>query len=194
VAIVTPPHTIHYESVPTAWSCHCLAIDAPAQHPWPSVYRDDASRTFSGLCELVIREWAGQEARRDEMLSALMTQVDILLRRSYEQRLFSAAELVVREAERRLGENYAKGPRIRMLARELGVSQSYLRAQFARLRGRSPQAYLQTVRIQHAIALIRNSDVALEAIAEQCGYDSASHMSRYIRQATGRTPGSFRSN
>jgi AraC family transcriptional regulator len=142
---------------------------------------------------MIVREWASQEAKRHNMLAAMMTQLDILLGRTYEQGLLSAAERVVREVERRIEEGYAKTITISTIASDLGVSHSYLRAQFSQLRGRAPMAYLQTVRVQHALALIRSSDTCLEIIAELCGYDSASHLSRNVRHATGRSPGAFRS-
>ena len=176
----------------TAWSCYYIWIDAPSDHPWPRVYHDDTNRTFGSLCNVLVREWGGQESERAEMLSLLLSQFDILLRRSYGQHQLSPAERLVRHVERRLEESFARPLTIKELANEAGVSPSYLRAQFTRLRGHTPMAYLQTLRVQHALALIPNSNLTLEAIAHVCGYDSASHLSRYIKRATGKSPGAFR--
>ena len=191
-ALLTPPRTVHHEIASTAWACYAIAIEAPPQHPWPRAYTDDASRTLGGLCTILVREWAGQERDRDEMLGLLLNQFDILLRRRYAQNLLSAAERMVREVEHRLAEGFSKSITIKDIAADLGVSHSYLRAQFARLRGRTPMAHRQALRVQHAIALIRTSDTSLEVIAQLCGYDSASHLSRNIKRATGKSPGSFR--
>jgi transcriptional regulator GlxA family with amidase domain len=51
---------------------------------------------------------------------------------------------------------------------------------------------LQEIRVRHALNLLRTSDITIEAVALQCGYDSASHLSRHIKRATGKTPGSLR--
>jgi AraC-like DNA-binding protein len=82
--------------------------------------------------------------------------------------------------------------RIATVAAELGISPSGLRASFARLRGTSPRAALQHVRLRHALGHIRNSTLPLQAIADLTGYDSVSHLSRQIKAATGSPPGALR--
>jgi AraC-like DNA-binding protein len=42
--------------------------------------------------------------------------------------------------------------------------------------------------VRHALNLLRTSDITIEAVALQCGYDSASHLSRHIKRATGKAP------
>ena len=190
--LLTPPRTVHFEVCPTAWACYYVLIDMPAEYPWPRVYHDDLSRTFGNLCSMLIRELGGREPDRDEMLGLLFGQIDLLLRRTHGQRQLSPAERLVRDVERRLEERFSQRLAIKDLASEIGVSPSYLSAQFMRLRGRTPMAYLQELRVQHALALTRNSNVGLEAIATICGYDSASHLSRHVKRATGKSPGAFR--
>lgn len=190
--LITPPRTVHFEMCAMAWSCYYIWIDAPAEYPWPRVYHDDRNRSFGSLCAMLIREWGRQEPERAEMLSLVLNQFDILLRRSYGQRQLSSAERLVQQVEQRLEECFAKPVTIKELAHGVGVSPSYLRAQFVRLRGHTPMAYLQSLRVQHALALISNSNLTLEAIAHICGYDSASHLSRHVKRATGKSPGAFR--
>ncbi|GAA1572807.1 hypothetical protein GCM10009804_31680 [Kribbella hippodromi] len=48
------------------------------------------------------------------------------------------------------------------------------------------------VRLRHALAHIRNSTLPLQAIASLTGYNSASHLSRHIKAATGTAPGALR--
>ena len=190
--LLTPPRTVHYETAEVPWSCFFIAIDAPAEHPWPRIYHDDARGMLAGLCSILVREWNGLEPERYDMLMLLVRQLDILLRRSFVQEHLSPAERLVRDVERRIEQGFSKPVTIKDLAYDVGVSHSYLRARFLSLRGRSPMAYLQTLRVQHAIALIANSDLSLEVIAQHCGYHSASHLSRSIKQVTGKRPGAFR--
>ncbi len=191
--LLTPPRTVHFEICPTAWACYYVLIDMPPEHPWPRVYRDDSNRTFGSLCNVLIRELGGREPDRDEMLSLVSGHIDVLLRRTHVQRHLSPAERLVREVERYLEERFTQRIVFKDLANEIGVSPSYLSAQFMRLRGRTPMAYLQELRVQHALTLTRNSNAGLEAIATICGYDSASHLSRHVKRATGQSPGAFRS-
>lgn len=187
-----PMGVIHGEIARTRWACFCLWVETPTTLLWPSVYIDDANRTFGTLFGLLVREWSSQAPERAEMVDHLMQQLDILLRRAYDQRSLSSGERLVREGERLLKERFATPVTISAIAEELRVSPSYLRSQFVRLRGHTPMSYLQIVRAQHAVALIRNSDLSLEAIARLCGYDSSSHLSRHVKQATGQRPGTFR--
>jgi AraC-like DNA-binding protein/mannose-6-phosphate isomerase-like protein (cupin superfamily) len=190
--LVTPPKTVHVEVCPTAWACYYILVDVPVEHPWPRVYQDDANRTFEKLCSTLIPEIGGRAPDRHEMLALLLGQLDLLLRRTYAQRQLSPTERLVSDVERCIEERYMQRITTMDLANEVGVSPSYLRRQFLRLRGHTPTAYLQTLRVQHAIALTQNSSVALEAIATICGYDSASHMSRHVKRVTGKSPGAFR--
>ncbi len=192
VLLLTPPQMVHYEICPTAWACYYVWIDAPAEHPWPRVYRDGANRPFANLCNVLIRELGGREPDRDDMLRLLLGQLDILLRRTHAQRQLSPSERLVRDVEQRVEERFMQRITVKDLAAEVGVSPSYLRRQFMRLRGRTPTAYLQALRVRHALALTRNSNLGLEAIATVCGYDSASHLSRHVKRATGKSPGAFR--
>ena len=52
--------------------------------------------------------------------------------------------------------------------------------------------YLQALRVRSALGMLRNGDAGLETIADACGYDSASHLSRHIKRATGVSPGALR--
>jgi AraC-like DNA-binding protein/mannose-6-phosphate isomerase-like protein (cupin superfamily) len=192
ILLLTPPHTIHYELSLTAWACYAIAIEAPPNHPWPRIYHDDDQRTVASLCDMLVREWRGQEPTRDEMLDVLLRHLDILFQRNHAQHQLSTAEQLVRRVEHLLEERMATAVSMKELAREVGISQTYLRTQFTRLRGRTPSAYLQALRIQHAIALINTSSLSLETIAHLCGYDSASHLSRHVVRARGRRPGTFR--
>jgi AraC-like DNA-binding protein len=191
--LLTPPYMIHAEYAVEAYSNFFIAINAPARHPWPRMLLDDERHTFGNLCAAIVDEWTGQGYDREEMLSLLVNQLDILLLRTRTQPWHSEAERIVREAERLMTEHFTDSLTIRNIAKELGVSTSYLRAQFVRLRGHPPLAHLHTVRLQQALLLLRNSDASLEVIARVCGYDSASHLSRYVKRATGKSPGSLRS-
>lgn len=194
VLLAIPPRVVHSERARTAYANVWIQIDAPAGQPWPRVCYDDEHATLGRVCDALVREWQGRAPGRDEMIDLLLDQLDILLRRADQQAQLPEGERLVREAERLLQERSSRPIRINQIAHEVGVSPSLLRAQFVRLRGRTPMAHLQAVRVQHALALIRNSNAPLEAIAGACGYDSASHLSRHVKRATGKSPGALRAH
>lgn len=192
VLLAVPPRVVHSERARTAYANFWIQLHASDAQPWPRVCYDDEHATLGRVCGALVREWRGRAPGREELIGLLLDELDVLLRRADEQAQLPERERLVQEAERLLEERSGSPVRIGEIAREVGVSPSFLRAQFVRLRGRTPMAHLQGVRIQHALALIRNSNVPLEAIAGACGYDSASHLSRHVKQATGKSPGTLR--
>jgi AraC-like DNA-binding protein len=95
-------------------------------------------------------------------------------------------------AEALIEERYRGPLRVIDVAAEIGCSASALRSYFATFRNTSPRAYLKSVRMRHAMAFIRNSTLTLQAIAEQCGFDSSSHLSRRVKEVTQQSPGRLR--
>ena len=160
--------------------------------PWPQLYVDDTSGTLGKLCSVLANEWSNQAPDREAMLGLLLAQIDTVLRRAQTQREETAGERLVRAAEELFRERFTGSVEVGEVAEALNVSPSYLRAQFVRQRGQTPMAFLQALRVEHAVALIRNSDLSLEAVAKLCGYDSASHLSRNVVRAIGRRPGTLR--
>jgi transcriptional regulator GlxA family with amidase domain len=187
-----PPGVLHGERSLTPWACYYILIEAPLAMPWPQLYVDDASGTLGKLCNVLVTEWNGQAPDREAMLGLLLQQIDMLLRRAHTQREETAGERLVRAAEQLFRERFTGPVAVGEVAEALNVSPSYLRAQFVRQRGQTPMAFLQALRVEHAVALIRNSDLSLEAVAKLCGYDSASHLSRNVMRALGRRPGALR--
>ena len=192
--LVIPPGTVHFDVALTAYRQFYVHVQSESAPAWLEVYRDDAERTLLTLFTALAREWRGHAPGRTEMLWLLLRQLELLLVRKRCAPEPTAAELLVQAAERSLEERLGLSPSIKDIAAEVGVSPSTLRAHFARLRGLSPKAHLQQVRQRRALELVGSTSLSLSAIAELCGYDSASHLSRHIKRGTGRSPGTFRAS
>jgi len=72
------------------------------------------------------------------------------------------------------------------------ISRSTLERRFAEAVGRSPKDHITHVRLSHVKRLLRETDLALPAIAEHTGFKTYAHLSRVFRKATGQTPGKYR--
>ncbi|HEX4207498.1 MAG TPA: AraC family transcriptional regulator [Ktedonobacteraceae bacterium] len=190
--LLTPPHTVHAEIALTDYSNFWVQIDAPVDRSWPRMCLDDTDHTFERLFGTIVRERASHTTGSQEMIFYLLGQLDIQLLRAQEQEQLSEAEQLLFKAERIIAERSSVSVLIKDVACELGCSPSFLRAQFMRLRGQSPKEYLQSVRLRRALGMLHHSESSLAIIAELCGYDSASHLSRNIKRATGKSPGSLR--
>lgn len=63
---------------------------------------------------------------------------------------------------------------------------------FARAYGVTPHLYRAEARARHAIATIRFSKRSLAAIASDLSFSDQAHMTRAVRELSGRTPGQWR--
>jgi AraC-like DNA-binding protein len=184
------PRGLHAERAHTGYANTYLLINAPASWPWPALVEDDDEGTLGRCFAAVVRESASAGRHSAAMIGALLTQIDVVLRRA--GRATSAAGDPVTVAEQIMATEHTGPLRIADLALRVGVAVSTLRAHFAAELGTSPQARLLQIRLQHATDLLGTSDLTVEAIAARCGFHSASHLSRRLRADTGRSPGQFR--
>ncbi len=192
VVWLTPPGHVHAELAGNGFTNWFIGIDAPPDHPWPTQAQDDATGTFERLCVAIVGELAGTGSDREAMLALLAGELDLRLRRSAARATADPGLALVAEAEALFDQGSEDPLRLTTLARRLGVAASTLRLAFKQHRGEPPAIALRRRRIRRAVDLLTRTDLTLEAIADQCGFDSASHLSRWIRREHGCTPGSLR--
>ena len=77
------------------------------------------------------------------------------------------------------------------VAEAAGVSGRYLRKLFDRYLNLSPLEYLTQVRIDHAIELLRNTELSVKEVCFACGFQSPQYFSKVFRRQTGRPPKSI---
>lgn len=78
------------------------------------------------------------------------------------------------------------------LAAALGMHRSRLSRLFTAALGISPSAYLQRLRLQNALSLLKTTDRPIGAIARECGWGDPNYFARALRRATGQSPREFR--
>lgn len=98
-------------------------------------------------------------------------------------------------SEERLAERIAARAgrcRIADLARQAGASHAALTRRFTRRFGEPPRAYAERLRLREAcLALAQGATAA--AVAQQVGFDDATHFGRAFRRRLGLAPGAWRS-
>ena len=104
----------------------------------------------------------------------------------------SGQELYFHQAVSYLQHNFSYPVRIEQLARQIGVSRSYLYRAFLSCSGKSVQKYLQDLRLEEACRLLADTRRAVTDIAYSCGFPDSPSFCRIFRKAYGRTPLQFR--
>lgn len=98
----------------------------------------------------------------------------------------------IRRSIRFMREHLHRSLTLEELSRQENLSLYHYARLFTSQTGLSPHAYLLNLRIGAAKALLVEKSDSVERIAEQCGFNSASHFIRAFRQKTGYTPLAFR--
>ncbi|WP_449539058.1 AraC family transcriptional regulator [Ferdinandcohnia sp. Marseille-Q9671] len=90
-------------------------------------------------------------------------------------------------------EHYMEKLTIDSIAKSLNLSKSYLSHLFKEMTGFTVMEYLMATRLTQAkYMLVLESDKPLKDVAFDCGFESASHFSRYFKQKVGISPKDYR--
>lgn len=105
--------------------------------------------------------------------------------------LANGSELVSRLVKR-FESALPDAPGVAELAGEFGMSERTLSRHVRAATGKSTSALLQGVRLTRARALLENSKMTVEQVAEQVGYVDTTALRRLMRKVMGATPRQFR--
>lgn len=78
------------------------------------------------------------------------------------------------------------------LIEAMGMSRTVLYSKIKMLTGMNIQNYINKARMDHVIALMRNTELSFAEIAEQSGFNSARYFSTSFKNYTGYTPSEYR--
>jgi len=85
-------------------------------------------------------------------------------------------------AQRMIAAHLAESLTVASIAHEVGVTPQHLIKLFRRAVGTTPAKYLWNLRVQRGVELLRATGLSVERISAQCGFQSAFHFSRMVRQ------------
>lgn len=88
--------------------------------------------------------------------------------------------------------HYQQPLTVNQLAQMEGYNVTYYCEWFKKLTGQTPTAYLQTVRLQRAKALLEHTDWSILQIAQQVGYEHHASLTRLFQQREQTTPTRYR--
>lgn len=89
-------------------------------------------------------------------------------------------------------QHYTEELSLSQVAAQVHLNPSYLSTLFKQKAGVSFVAFLQQTRIGAAKRLLRQTDLKIQAIAEQTGFSSLRHFNRAFKEEVGVTPRSYR--
>ncbi|CAB3798116.1 GlxA family transcriptional regulator [Paraburkholderia fynbosensis] len=96
------------------------------------------------------------------------------------------ADPLIQRFERWARENLASGFSLQNASSALATSTRSLQRRCQEVLGKSPLAYFQDLRVEHAQSLLRSGGLDVESIAAQVGYDDGATLRALLRQRLGR--------
>lgn len=130
------------------------------------------------------------KGNRSESNSITATVGDVIVRQSSD--LFAIDDVGVTKALRFIQENVHRSISVEEIAKASGLSRRALERRFSLHLPDSVNQHYRQARANHLAKLIANSDLSLEAIAEQCEFSEPSNLSRFFSSLKGETPSAYR--
>lgn len=96
------------------------------------------------------------------------------------------ADPIVQRFERWVREHLVRPFSLEDVSRGIGTSERTLERRVRTVLGTSPVAFVQNVRVERALHLLRTSDATLDTIAVEVGYRDATTLRTLLRRKTGR--------
>ncbi len=185
--IIIPPDTLHGSVSESGFKL--IAIDSDFENSLsfssPAVMCDTETYDGKALVSMIYRN----RLNDDDYLSALIDAfIRFILRNS---NLEDTLTIAVRKVANKISENFFDcniSPSA--LLRESGYAEDYIRAHFKKIIGKTPNDFLTTLRINHALYLIEiyKDSLTLSEVSERCGYIDYVYFSKKFKAQTGTSP------
>lgn len=83
---------------------------------------------------------------------------------------------------------------VERLAQDLCMDRTGLYKKMTSMLGKTPTAFIRSIRVQHAVKLIQTGTLTMTEVAEQSGFSSASYMAKCFQEDLGKNPSELREN
>ena len=103
-----------------------------------------------------------------------------------------ADDAVIAECQEWIAQHYDKDSPVAAMARLSGLAERSFKRRFARATGMSPMEYVHTLRLEESKHTLETTDLPIEAVANEAGYEDASFFGRLFRRKVGLTPAQYR--
>ncbi len=103
-----------------------------------------------------------------------------------------AGDAVIADCQAWIAQHYEREAPVTEMVHRSGLSERSFKRRFARATGMAPLEYVHTLRLEESKQLLETSDLAVEAVANEVGYEDASFFGRLFRRKVGITPAQYR--
>ena len=120
----------------------------------------------------------------------LIAPGDVVVRRSSD--VYATEGEAVARACRHIQEHASEALTVETLAHSASASRRGIERRFRKELGRSPRQEIEQVRFRSAQHLLRETDLSVAAVCEQCGFTSCQRLIAVFQRRVGTTPSAYR--
>ncbi|MFA5676681.1 MAG: AraC family transcriptional regulator [Christensenellales bacterium] len=191
--IMCQPPNVPHEDVSSGYkNIYFLVEEFAPPCSEPLALKDLPGGDFLYILKKLYTEYHSRKSNHKKITESLLGVLYLYL---LEMAEFKKTNRFVAMFEKRLAENLSNsGFSVLAAARELPLCEDYFRRLFKRETGKSPQQYLQDIRISYAMQLLKNSSLPLKNVCLMSGYADPYYFSRIFKKHTGTSPDNWRKN
>ncbi|MEW4371648.1 AraC family transcriptional regulator [Paenibacillus kandeliae] len=161
--------------------------------PQPYMILSDPEDVYYTLKSLVLElDQQREGSMLGDLLFAQMLVRIARLSQEHRQEQTSQSEWYVRQSIQFMRQNYDRSIRMEQIAASVNVHPSYLHRIFKKHMHHTPTDYLNTLRMDKAKMLLRQTDIPIAEIADYVGIASRPYFHLLFKKYTGRTPADYR--
>ena len=186
-----------WRSSSDAWNVRWITVDGSSAAMVFDMFRIQHEPHTVGACPqdlFIALEECIQDPTPDGERQASAAAYAIIAAASQQQHAEKKQQLITRALELIDEHGLHAYCNVDWLALELGTDRSYLSRQFKQHKGTSPSRFIESLRFQQAIKILRTTDQSMRVVAEATGFNDAAYFCRAFRRVMGMSPGSFRSS
>lgn len=101
-------------------------------------------------------------------------------------------DAVIAKCQEWIASHYDADSPVAAMVRLSGLAERSFKRRFARATGMSPIEYVHSLRLEETKQMLETTDLSVEAIATQVGYEDASFFGRLFKRRVGLTPAQYR--
>ena len=134
------------------------------------------------------------------IVKALLLKLLVMIGRAYTREIegteteqtFQRYKSMIALSKDYIDAHYAQNLSLKEIAEYVGYSQSHFCYLFKAITGKTAVEYINTVRVQKAIELLRNSKLSILDISQEVGFNTISNFNKTFKLTTGVTPRDYR--
>jgi transcriptional regulator GlxA family with amidase domain len=101
-------------------------------------------------------------------------------------------DVAIARCQQWIAQNYDKADIVTEVVRQSELPKRTFDRRFKAATGYSPLSYIQALRVEEAKHILETTDVAVESVSRQVGYEDAASFRRLFRRLAGMSPGDYR--